>query len=550
MRSQRNSIWMGLCLAAIFLMACSLGGILEKVKGNNADDRVVDSGLYRSETGGYEFQPLEDYELTDSFGIIQLLAPGANPQAGPAILLVGGLNDYIMDNDALVEKLMADTPDAEFSKPKKVKVDGLNGYDLKVTSTYEGEALDGRMVMLMVTPYQQFAMVGVAPKGEWKQVNKDFEKVLESVRFFDADPYAYTDQNSYEETGDSSPKMLRQWAIYAQASAEYSSEEWSALRAVGEPDVLECSDDPNAWASDSATSIEWIELVYDVPVIPYEVTIVQNYNPSQVVEVTGITEDGTEYLIWESQPEYVGYCPDWMTISIEPQNEVYINTLRIVVDQSVLGIGWIEIDAIEMVGIPQGMANTGVIPQPGDDGPGSGASGFSQPEEELPPGQGFLATDAYQAYLAVPINQIADLEKIIGPLKSSSGQLKPRPDHMDTYVFDIGEGMQAYVAVTTSGLIYKKNIGQIYPVEMGVIFDRGTYDALIQLQKDSNYELPYSWVATMLGSPGLLIWQQITDDGKMRAEYNWFNDRGDRLFVASYDGLITGSAGISFVPAE
>jgi len=71
-----------------------------------------------------------------------------------------------------------------------------------------------------------------------------------------------------------------------------------------------------------------------------------------VVDVTGITENGKEYLIWEGIPEYIDSCPDYMTISIEPDGDYYIEKLRITVDQSSLGSGWNEIDAVELVGIP------------------------------------------------------------------------------------------------------------------------------------------------------------------------------------------------------
>lgn len=346
-----------------------------------------------------------------------------------------------------------------------------------------------------------------------------------------------------------SGEMLRQWAVSAVASSQYAEEGWSAKQATGEPNVGGCEDDVFAWASLYSNTVEWIELTYETAVIPYEVTVWQTYNPSQVVEITGIDEKGNEYLIWAGEPYTAYYCPYDLLITIEPDKEVYINKLRITVDQTVMGLGWNEIDAVELVGIPRGGAAI-VPPAPAvEPSAGSGTSGGSV-GGDVPEGKGFLTSDLYKAYLSIPINEVADLEPIIGPLKSSSGQLKPRPDHKDTFVFDIGGGMDAYVSITTSGLVYKKNIGQIKYVDMGVEFDRSTYDMIYQMQKDTNYKLPYTQVAQILGSPGLVIWQQIQDDGKMRIEYQWFNSNGDRMWVAAYDGLITGAAGISFVPKE
>ena len=538
-----------LAVFVITTMSCKLTDLVSNIKGGDSD-----TSLYQSASGGFEFLPLEDYEFSDSWGIIQMIAPGADPQAGPVILLVGGSNEMEMTLDDLADSMMQNTPDGEFSKPKKIKVDGINGYDYTVKSTYDGEEIEGRMVFVMVSPTQQFALVGAAPEGEWKSVNKDFETVLDSVRFFDAEPYSaydepgtsntYTPELELDENG-----MLTQWAVSAVASSEYGSTDWSAMQATGEPNVDVCEDNTLAWASESATSVEWLELTYATAVLPYEITIVQSYNPSQVVEVTGITESGDEYLIFEAEPEYVDYCPDFWTITIEPDKEVYIKTLRLTVDQTVLGLGWGEIDAVQMVGVPQ-QGFTSQPSGPAEQSSSVGGNSSMGAEGNIPDGKGFLATKKYQAYLDIPINEIADLEKIIGSLKSSSGQLKPRPDHKDTFVFDIGENMQGYVSITTSGLIYKKNIGVVLPVDMKIDYDKSTYDELVQMQKDYNYLLPYSIVAEKLGSPGMIIWDQIREDGTTRIEYVWYNKNSDQMFVSSYDGFITGSGGISFIPAS
>ncbi len=545
---------------AVFLMACSLGGLLPGGDDSAAPD------VFRSEAGGYSFKPLEGYDLTEEFGIAQMLAPGADPETGPMIALVGGTSDEELDNEMLLERMSATFTDGELTKPKKVKVAGIAGLDVGIEST-TGEDAVGRMVIVMVEPTQQFVMVGVAPKDDWKAVDKDFDKVLKSIGFF-TPAQVVIEENSggsgivpppvsdMPAETENPPAMLRQWAVSAVASSEYAEEGWSAKQATGEPNVGGCEDDVFAWASLYSNTVEWIELTYETAVIPYEVTVVQTYNPSQVVDITGIADDGSEYLIWESEPEVVEYCPDFLTITVEPDKEVYINKLRITVDQTVLGLGWNEIDAVELVGIPRGGAafvppvDVPVAPAAPPAGSSSGTAGGSGAGGDVPEGKGFLTTDLYKAYESIPINEVVDLEPIIGPLKSSSGQLKPRPDHKDTFVFDIGGGMQAYASITTSGLVYKKNIGEIKQVDMGVEFDRSTYDMLVQMQKDTNYQLPYTQVAQILGSPGMVIWHQSRDDGSMRIEYQWFNSKGDRMYVAAYDGLITGSAGISFVPKE
>ena len=456
---------------AVFLMACSLGGLLP------GGDDSPSSDVFRSEAGGYSFKPLEGYDLTEEFGIAQMLAPGADPETGPMVALVGGTSDEELDNETLLERMSATFIDGELTKPKKVKVDGVAGLDVGIESTTGDDAV-GRMVIVMVEPTQQFIMFGVSPKDDWKAVNKDFDKVLKSIEFFT--PAQVVIEENSGDSGIVPPAvsdtpaetenptaMLRQWAVSAVASSEYAEEGWSAKQATGEPNVGGCEDDVFAWASLYSNTVEWIELTYETAVIPYEVTVVQTYNPSQVVDITGIADDGSEYLIWESEPEVVEYCPDYLTITVEPDKEVYINKLRITVDQTVLGLGWNEIDAVELVGIPRGgaafvpPADVPVAPAAPPAGSSSGTVGGNSAGGDVPEGKGFLATAPYLTYLSIPVNDVVDLEPIIGPLVSSTSQLKPRSDHMDTYMYDIGGGMTTYTRVTTSGLIYWKDIGQV-----------------------------------------------------------------------------------------
>ena len=546
-----------LIVLAVFLMACSLGGLLP-----GGDKESVSSDEYRSEAGGYSFKPLDGYDMTEEFGMTQMLAPGADTETGPMIAIIGGTSEEELDNETLLASMAESFTDGELAEPKKVKVDGVAGLDVGIESTTD-EEISGRMVIVMVEPTQQFVAFAVAPDEDWKAVSKDLDKLLKSVKFF-TPAQIVVEEPAGEvvtgaEPGISAPsltqepvttagtgEMLRQWAVSAVASSQYAEEGWSASQATGEPNVEACQDDIFAWASISSDTVEWIELTYETAVIPYEVTVVQTYNPSQVVDITGIADDGTEYLIWEAEPEAVEVCPDFMTITIEPDKEVYINKLRITIDQSVLGLGWNEIDAVELVGIPRG--GTLLPPAAAPVAPATGAAGGAVGGGDVPEGKGFLTTIPYIKYLAIPVNDVVALEPIIGPLVSSPSQLKPRPDHKDTYMFDIGGGMTSYTRVTTSGLIYWKDIGQVQAVDIGIDFDESAYDAIMQMAKDSGYQLPYTQVAQYMGSPGMVIRHYLQDDGRINIDYAWFNKNGDKLFVASYDGIISGTP--TFVPKE
>jgi hypothetical protein len=145
---------------------------------------------------------------------------------------------------------------------------------------------------------------------------------------------------------------IRQWADFARASTQYGDPNWAASQATGKPDVLECGDNSKAWASKKDNSVEWIELTYPTPVLPLEINIYQNFNPSQVVEVMLISPDGKRNIAWEGYPERVKNCPDLMTIAVENGRNIPANKIRITVDQQVNGWGWNEIDAVELVGKP------------------------------------------------------------------------------------------------------------------------------------------------------------------------------------------------------
>jgi len=167
-----------LMVLAVFLMACSLGGLLPGGDGDTAS-----SDEYRAETGGYSFKPLDGYDMTEEFGMTQMLAPGADFETGPMIVIIGGTSEEELDNETLLAR-MADTfTDGELAEPKKVKVDGIAGLDVGIEGSTD-EEISGRIIIVMVEPTQQFVAFAVAPDEDWKAVSKDLDKLLKSVKFF------------------------------------------------------------------------------------------------------------------------------------------------------------------------------------------------------------------------------------------------------------------------------------------------------------------------------------------------------------------------------
>ena len=146
---------------------------------------------------------------------------------------------------------------------------------------------------------------------------------------------------------------IRQWAASATASTEYGNPDWAASQATGAPNVAECSDNNLAWASIDGSTVQWLELTYATPVKPFEINIYQTYNPGQIVKVELFATDGqTTYLAYTATPVKLEVCPHRLTLFLDGSHLAPVDRLRITVDQSVLGVGWDEIDAVELVGVP------------------------------------------------------------------------------------------------------------------------------------------------------------------------------------------------------
>ncbi|MFV1948624.1 MAG: hypothetical protein ACC633_01685 [Anaerolineales bacterium] len=145
--------------------------------------------------------------------------------------------------------------------------------------------------------------------------------------------------------------VLFQWAVGAEASSEFSNPEWSAAQALGIPDSPGCGDYQFAWASAASDSIDTLVLDYPVLVYPLEIVVYESFNPDQVVKVEVLDPDtGGFYTVLQKNPIQVDRsCPYELAIPVMGIN-FKTNTVRITLDQSQLGLGWNEIDAVELIG--------------------------------------------------------------------------------------------------------------------------------------------------------------------------------------------------------
>ena len=147
--------------------------------------------------------------------------------------------------------------------------------------------------------------------------------------------------------------VVRQWANDAEASSSYADPEWSAHQVIGLPDTEHCGDFQSAWASAGSDSVEWVALKYSTAVHVTTVNIVQSFNPNQVVKVELNNAHGDVLAIYEKAPIAVDQpCPYTLSIFIDQTSALY-DAVRITVDQSILGLGWNEIDAVELIGVKE-----------------------------------------------------------------------------------------------------------------------------------------------------------------------------------------------------
>jgi hypothetical protein len=232
---------------------------------------------------------------------------------------------------------------------REMTVGGVPGrsVDLRGT-TNEGQEMAGRVTIVLVTPNQMFLMGAISAPERWEQISGIYEALQDSVTFFE--PAVNSGElPAVEPKGDE----IRQWAKYAYASSSYDDPDWNASQAKGSPDVLvgECTDSPLAWASYDSDTMEWLELVYETPVIPTQINIIQNHSPDQVVKVELIDQAGLYQEVYTGVPvDRWMECP--YTLSIPLEVDYAVAGLKITIDQSVIASPWNEIDAVELVGFP------------------------------------------------------------------------------------------------------------------------------------------------------------------------------------------------------
>ncbi len=147
-------------------------------------------------------------------------------------------------------------------------------------------------------------------------------------------------------------QSIRQWANAAEATSEYAVPEWAAEQATGSPDTQRCGDYQTAWASAASDTEDKLTLKFPVAVHVTAINILQSFNPDQVVEVELVGPYERASVVFQQDPKQVDQpCPYTLSIPVE-RTEGRFDSIRITLDQSDLGLGRTQIDAVELVGEP------------------------------------------------------------------------------------------------------------------------------------------------------------------------------------------------------
>ena len=94
-----------------------------------------------------------------------------------------------------------------FSNPKKTKIDGDNGLLVNFSGIDKGRAIQGKIIIGSPRFQQEFYISAMALKKQWKELEPVFDAVLESVTFFETQPFelGYEDfsNEDFKEIGES-----------------------------------------------------------------------------------------------------------------------------------------------------------------------------------------------------------------------------------------------------------------------------------------------------------------------------------------------------------
>jgi len=147
-----------------------------------------------------------------------------------------------------------------------------------------------------------------------------------------------------------------QWASGATASSQYGTPKYSAVQAVGAPNIPlgMAGDNSDAWcpaAKNDGTA--WLELAFAAPVHASEVRVRQNNAPGAIAKVELIEADGTSHVVWAGTDPFVAPAVReiaWFAVRV-PKTAYLVTKVKLTLNLATVP-GWKQIDAVQLVGEP------------------------------------------------------------------------------------------------------------------------------------------------------------------------------------------------------
>lgn len=95
--------------------------------------------------GGFACQTIPGYTVEEIFGFASMEAPDADPDLGPAVLLIGSASEEeSVTTEDIYDEFVSDLEvGIEVSEPREITVGGVPGLIADISDTSEGEEMAG-----------------------------------------------------------------------------------------------------------------------------------------------------------------------------------------------------------------------------------------------------------------------------------------------------------------------------------------------------------------------------------------------------------------------
>jgi len=156
------------------------------------------------------------------------------------------------------------------------------------------------------------------------------------------------------DQADSDRAQIRQWAVAAGASSQWSDTDWSAAQATGEPELTTCNSLATNWSpAGGGPEPEWLRLDFATPVVATGLRVLESgFESAFVQSVELIDTVGGIHNVWSSSDP--GVCGDSFQLDWAPPPYLVDG---VIVHTAVAG--WEEIDAVELIGSDSVLAPDG-----------------------------------------------------------------------------------------------------------------------------------------------------------------------------------------------